>query len=347
MESSTLRLRFATQAWMRADLLKAVHAALLTTLPPSAVLEFWERHPFTLFRGPLPPKNFLRYLWGSRSKIPPLYFWAVLADLEAFLAGKGMRADRFFRLLNHGPGGGPPLDPDWVLRVLPTLANGPLPPDPHAWLLAGLPELMRTLLPGSRMEAIGSASSPSGCRLFLFQPLALAPDTDLPDFRLFPGKLILNLPKLFGCAAFNLLDLLADMRGPAACLGRAPEENWNWENEHLLYGKRRMGRMETLDQAIEAWPEAADLRSVLEGLRDYPVLRMEKDFVPAGAKEPRLSAGRIYGSPVCIVRIGHTGSRSWERVAAWLRQKPSLAPEAPPTWEVADRLHRELLDRFE
>jgi len=347
MESPALRLRFATQAWIRADLLRAVHAALLAELPRKAVLEFWARHPFTLFRGPLPPKNFFRYLWEGRAKLPALYFWSVLADLEPFLAGKGIRADRFFQLINHGPGGGPPLDPDWVMRALLAPISGPLPTDPHAWLLAGLPDLMRSLLPGCRMEGIGPRSPQSGSRLFLFQPLRFAPESPAPDFRLFPGKLLLNLPKLFGCAAFNRLDIFADMRGPSACLGGSLEDDWNWKGDDLHYRQRRMGRMETLDQAIGAWPEAPVLRDPLKDQLWHPVLRMEKDFAPRYAKEPRLHANRIYGSPVGIVRIGYSGNRSWERLAAWLKQKPVRASEAPPTWEVADRLHRELIDELE
>ena len=347
MESHALRLRFSTQAWLRADLLKAAHAALLAELPRKAVLEFWARHPFTLFHGPLPPKPFFRYLWEGRAKFPAPYFWSVLADLESFLEGKGLRADRLFQLINHGPGGGPPLDPDWVLRLMPSPISGPLPADPHAWLLAGLPDLMRNLFPGCRMEGIGPRAPQSGSRLFLFQPLVMAPEFAGPDFRLFPGRLLQDLPKLFGCAAFNRLESLADMRGTAACLGSAPEDDWNWKGDVLLYRQRRMGRLETLRQAIEAWPEAPALRGLLEEVLWHPVLRMEKDFTPRNAKEPRLRANRIYGSPVGLLRIGHSGSRGWERLAAWLKQKPQGAWEALPTWEVADRLHRELLAELE
>ncbi|MBW8889322.1 MAG: hypothetical protein JF616_16325 [Fibrobacteres bacterium] len=347
MESPALHLRFSTQAWMRADLLKALHAALLTELPRKEVLEFWSRHPFTLFRGPLPQKNFLRYLWEGRAKLPVPYFWSVLADLEAFLEGKSVRVDRLFQLINHGPGGGPPLDPDWVMRAMPSPISGTPPTDPHAWLLAGLPELMRSLLPGCRMDGVEDGSSQSGSRLFLFQPLAIVPESPAPDFRLFPGKLLLGLPKLFGCAAFNRLELLADMRGPAAYLVGPPEDDWNWKGDDLLYRQRRMGRLETLDRAIDAWPEAPALREPLNELLWHPVLRMQKDFAPRNAKEPRLRANRIYGSPVNILRIGYGGNRGWERLAAWLKQKPLPAREALPGWEVADRLHRELIDGLE
>jgi hypothetical protein len=345
MEQSTLRLRYATREWMRADLLKAVYAALLTELPRASILEFWSRHPFTLFHGPLPPGKFLRYLWEPGSKLPPDYFWSVLADLEAFLAGKGISADRFFHLFNHGQGGGPPLDPDWVMGALPSPLSASPATDPFGWLLTGLPDLTRTLLPGCRMEGAGDVSTQSGSRIFVFHPLAGAPEfAAVPDFRLFPGKLLQNLPKLFGCAAFNRLDVEADMRGPAACLGREPEDAWNWKGHHLHFRQRRMGRMESLDGALEALPEAPALRSSLGDLLTQPILRMEKDFTPAGSKEPRLRAGRIYGSPVFIIRIGQSGNRSWDRLAAWLKHKPQGGSALPPTWEVADRLHRELID---
>jgi hypothetical protein len=347
MESPALRLRFATQDGIRVDLLKAIHIVLLAELPREAVLDFWARHPFTLFHGPLAPKAFFRYLWESGYKVPPPYFWSVVADLEPFLAGKGIRAERFFRLLNHGPGGGPPLDREWVPgSLLP--GQGSPPEDLRGWLLAELPFLTRRLLPGCRMDAIGSGSSlPGGrgqSRLFLFQPMMLAPESAVPDFRLFPGKLLSDLPKLFGCAAFDKLDVEADMRNPAACLGRPPDGAWNWKGDLLRLGRRRMGRLESLDQALEAWPDAAAARSALDGFASRPVLRMERDFAPAGARAARLHAGRIYGSPVFLVRIGYSGNRCWERWAAWLRQDPPRFPEARRPWEMAERLHRELID---
>lgn len=346
MESPTLRLRFATQDGIRVHLLKAIHIVLLSELPRESVLEFWARHPFTLFHGPLAPKAFFRYLWESGYKVPPPYFWSVIGDLDPFLANKGIRAERFFQLLNHGPGGGPPLDPEWLPGSLP--AQGSSPEDIRGWLLEGLPFLTLRLLPGCRMEPIGSASFPPGdrgqSRLFLFQPMTLAPESAVPDFRLFPGKLLSDLPKLFGCPAFNKLDVEADMRGPAACLGRPPDEDWNWKDDLLRHGRRRMGRLQSLDQAVDAWPDAAAVRSALEGLASRPILRMERDFVPAGSRGARLHAGRMYGSPVFLVRIGYSGSRRWERWAAWLRQDPARFPEAGRPWEMAERLHRELID---
>ena len=350
MESPALRLRFATQDWIRVDLLKAIHIALLAELPREAVLEFWARHPFTLFHGPLAPKAFFRYLWESGYKVEPPYFWSVVADLEPFLGDKGIRPERFFQLLNHGQGGGPPFDPAWVLASLVPTQGSPSE-DLRGWLLSGLPCLTRRLLPGCRMEAIGPASSPQGTpsqsRLFLFQPMTLAPESAVPDFRLFPGKLLMDLPKLFDCAAFDQLDVEADMRGPAACLGRPPAEAWNWKDDLFRLGRRRMGRMESLAQALDAWPEAAALRSALDGLESRPVLRMERDFAPAGTRVARLHAGSIYGSPVFLVRIGYSGTRRWERWAAWLRQNPPRFPAARRPWEMAERLHRELIDGLE
>jgi hypothetical protein len=347
MESPALRLRFATRDWIGVDLLKAIHSVLLAELPREAVLDFWARHPFTLFHGPLPPKAFFRYLWEGGYKVPPPYFWSVLADIEPFLAGKGIPAERFFRLLNHGPGGGPPLDPEWVFAFLPPACGSPAG-DPRGTVLSGLPQLTRRLLPGCRMESIEAGSFPSGSecpsRLFLFQPMALAPESPVPAFPLFPGRLLADLPKLFGCAAFDKLDVLADMRGPAACLGRPPEAAWNWKGDRLRFGRRHMGRLESLQRALEAAPDAAAALSALEGVASHPVLRMERDFASAGTGAARLHAGCIYGSPFFLVRIGYAGNRRWERWAARLRQDPPRFPEASRPWEMTERLHRELID---
>lgn len=348
MESPALRLRFATQEGIRIALLKAIHIVLLAELPREAVLDFWARHPFTLFHGPLPLKAFFRFLWDGGYKVTPPYFWSVLADIEPFLAKAGIRAERFFRLLNHGAGGGPPLDPEWVLASLPQGCGSPTE-DPRASLLSGLPHLTRRLFPGCRMDAIeaASASPDTACpsRLFLFQPMRLAPEAAVPDFHLFPGKLIADLPKLFGCAAFDISDVVADMRGPADCLG-PPEAAWNWKGEVLRFGRRRMGRLEPLQRALDACPDAdaAAARNALDGFADRPVLRMERDFAPARMRTARLHAGRIYGSPVFLVRIGYSGSRRWGRWAAWLRQERPRFPEAHQPWEMAERLHRELID---
>jgi hypothetical protein len=347
MESAALRLRFATQDGIGVDLLKAIHIVLLAELPRESVLDFWARHPYTLFHGPLPPKAFFRFLWEGGYKVAPPYFWSVLAGIEPFLAGKGIQAERFFRLLNHGAGGGPPLDPEWVLGSLSPACGSPAD-DPRRRLLTGLPQLTRRLFPGCRMDMLDPGSPPAGSggqsRLFLFQPMALAPESMVPDFRLFPGKLLTDLPKLFGCAAFDRLDVVADMRGPSACLGRLPEAGWNWKGDRLRFGRRYMGRLEPLQRALEACPDAVVARSALDGFASRPVLRMERDFAPAGRRAARLHTGRIYGAPVFLVRIGFSGNRRWERWAAWLRQDPPRFPETRRPWEMAERLHRELID---
>lgn len=349
MDNRTLSLRLSTQDRIPNHLLKAVHAALLAELPRGKVLEFWTRHPLVLFKWPLPPKAFLRYLWETDGKLPPEYFWSVMEDLGGFLERMGMRPERFFQLLNHGPGGGPPLDPRWALRNLPLPETGPASPDPRAWLLAGLPALARNLLPGCRMDAIPPrpverTACRSHSRIFVFQPLALAREAAVPDFRLFPGRMFLALPRLFGCAPFDRMEVLADMRGPAACLGGADGKDWNWKGDVLRYRKSRLARLEPLDAGFSAWPEGKDLRAEIGGVARCLVLRMEKDFRPAGAKEPLLRAGCAYGSPAFVVRIGFTANRRWERLAALLRRNPPAPPETLQSWEVAERLHRELIE---
>jgi hypothetical protein len=137
------------------------------------------------------------------------------------------------------------------------------------------------------------------------------------------------------------------MRGPADCLGGPPDEGWNWKGDLLRHGSRRMGRIEVFDQAIDAWPSASALREALGGLRYLPVLLMERDFVPPGSKEARLRAGRIYGAPAFLAHIGYAANRRWERIAALLLKKPADRAGAQPPWEVAERLHRELLESLE
>jgi hypothetical protein len=349
MDTRTLSLQLATQDRIPNHLLKAVHAALLAELPREGVLEFWTRHPLILFKWPLPPKAFLRYLWETDGKLPPDYFWSVIEDLAGFLAAKGLRPERFFQLLNHGPGGGPPLDPHWALRCLPLPEDDSAPADPRTWLLTGLPAFARRLLPGCRMDSVplGNLAERVRSRLFVFQPLALAREAAIPDFRLFPGRMFLALPRLFGCAPFDSLEVLADMRGPAACLGDADGKEWNWKGEVLRYRNTRMARLEPLEAAIADWPEADDLRAEVGSAARNLVLRMEKDFRPAGAKEAVLRAGCAYGSPVILARIGFTANRRWERLAALLRRSPAAFAEPRPPWEVAERLHRELIDSLE
>lgn len=353
MHSPSLSLRFAAREWIRIDLLKAIQAALLTELPREGVLEFWARHPLTVFKGHLPPKPFFRYLWESGGKVPPTYFWSVIGDLEEFLEGKGLRPDRIFHLINHGPGGGPPLDPGWVLANLPAPEGGNEPTDLRALLLAGLPVLARRLFPGCRMErirpmaAVAEGLVPACSDLFAFQPLAGTRDLRLPDFRLFPGMLFQALPRLFGWSAFDRLEVVADMRGPAASLGRSEDEGWNWKGDMLRHGNRRMGRLEPLDMAIDDWPEAEEVRSALEGLARVPVLRMEQDFKPRGLNRGRLRGGCLYGSPLFLARIGYAAHPRWERLAAWLRRTRPAVPEPRPAWEVAERLQRELLDSLD
>jgi hypothetical protein len=350
MDNRTLSLRLATQDRIPNHLLKAVHAALLAELPRDAVLEFWSRHPLVLFKWPLPPKAFLRYLWETDGKLPPEYFWSVIEDLAGFLAGKGLRPEGFFRMLNHGPGGGPPLDPHWALRALALPEENAAPADPRGWLLGSLPTLARRLLPGCRMDSIppGNPTERALCRsrsrLFVFQPLAMAREAAVPDFRLFPGRMFLALPRLFGCAPFDALEVLADMRGPAACLGDADGKDWNWKGEVLRHRDARMARLEPLEAAFAGWPEADGLRAGLGSAARDLVLRMEKDFRPPGAKEALLRAGCAYGSPVILARIGFTPNRRWERLAALLRRAPPPFEAARKPWEMAERLHRELID---
>ena len=353
MQDQILDFRFAAPEWIRIDLLRAIHAALLAELPKEGVLEFWGRHPLAFFQEPLPPKAFLHFIWGRNGKVPALYFWSVLGDLEGFLASKRIRPDRFFQLINHGPGGGPPLDPDWVLESLPLPESPAASEDPRLGLLTGLPDLARRLFPGCRMERIDLASdwplgdSRAEIGLFLFHPLARIRETAIPDFRLFPGKLFLALPRLFGWAPFDRLEVAADMRGPAACLGEAENEAWNWKGERFRHKTRTMGRLELLEHVIETWPEAAALGETLGGLLHSTVLRMEKDFTAAGTSEPCLRAGCAYGAPVILARIGFSRRRRWQKLAAWLRRAPRTAPAPLPAWEVSARLHRELVDSLE
>jgi hypothetical protein len=353
MDNRTLALHLSTQERIPNDLLKAVHAALLAELPRERVLEFWLRHPLILFKWPLPPKAFLRYLWQSDGKLPPEYFWSVIEDLAGFLERQGKRPERFFQLLNHGPGGGPPLDPHQAIRDMDVPEADASPADPRAWLLPGLPALARRMLPGCRMDPIPHRPDParalcrSQSRLFVFQPLAKTRNVAVPDFRLFPGRLFLALPRLFGCAAFDRLEVAADMRGPAGCLGDADGKNWNWKGEVLRHRNARMGRVEPLEETFAAWPEADDLRDALGGLARTLVLRMERDFRPAGAKETLLRAGCAYGSPVILARIGFAPNRRWGGLTALLRRIPPPLPEPRPPWEVAERLHRELIDSLD
>jgi hypothetical protein len=350
MDNRTLALQLATHDRIPNDLLKAVHAALLAELPRERVLEFWARHPLVLFKWPLPPKAFLRYLWESDGKFPPEYFWSVIGDLAGFLERLGKRPEHFFQLLNHGPGGGPPIDPHQALRDMSSPAADDFPADPRAWLLTGLPSLARRLLPGCRMDLVPlqpretMATCRSRSRLFVFQPLAMTRETAVPDFRHFPGRLFLALPRLFGCAPFDTLEVAADMRGPSVCMGDTDDKDWNWKGEMLSYRNIRMARLEPLEATFADWPEADELRAELRGLARCLILRMERDFRPAGAKEALLRAGCAYGSPVILARIGFTANRRWERLAALLRRDPPQLPEPRPPWEVVERLHRELLD---
>jgi hypothetical protein len=350
MDNRTLALQLSTQERIPNDLLKAVHAALLAELTREQVLEFWARHPLVLFKWPLPPKAFLRYLWETDGRFPPEYFWSVMEDLAGFLVRLGKPSEHFFQLLNHGPGGGPPLDPHWALRNLPPPEGDVPAADPRAWLLPGLPSLARRLLPGCRIDAVpppdtqAQALCRTRSRLFVFQPLAMTREAAVPDFRLFPGRLFQALPRLFGCAAFDRLEVMADMRGPAACIGNTEGKGWSWKGEVLRYRNIRMGRLEPLEAGYFGWPEADGLRAELGGLARYMVLRMERDFRPAGAKTALLRAGCAYGSPVILARIGFTANRRWERLAALLRRIPPPLAEPRPPWEVAERLHRELIE---
>lgn len=350
MDARTPALRLSTQDRIPNDLLKAVHAALLAELPRAGVLEFWARHPLILSKWPLPLKSLLRYLWETDGRFPADYFWSVIGDLAGFLESSGKRPEHFFQMLNHGPGGGPPLNPHSVLREMPLPATDSPAEDPRAWLLPGLACLARLLLPGCRMDLVPSRPSLSlaACRtrsrLFVFQPMAMKRGAVVPDFRLFPGRMFLAFPRLFGCAAFDDLEVLADMRGPSACLEDDDGKDWNWKGEVLCHRNIRMARLEPLEAAFAGWPEADDLRGCLGGQARNLVLRMERDYRPVGARVSLLRAGCAYGSPVMLARIGFTANRRWERLAALLRRIPPPLPEPRSSWEVAERLHRELLD---
>jgi hypothetical protein len=350
MELRAFEFYLAREQGIGIGLLKSVHAALLAELPRTCILDFWRRHPLTLFKDPLPLKVFLRHLWEGRRTVPAAYFWCVLADLETYLEGIGQSPEGIFRLFNQGRDGGPPLDPRLVLSSLPDAQAGPEPVDLRERLLAGLPAIVKSLLPGCRMEripqAVPLASGNPGRRMeaFLFMPMERERRLPAPDFRLFPGLMLRALPRLFGCPPFDAPEVAADMRGPAALLKDVPETDWNWKGNIFRQGKRRLGHLAELGEIIDGTTEAPGLWKTLAGYLSYPVLRMERDYRPPGMRAPRLRAGCAYGSPVTLVRIGCGASGRWRRMASLLRLRPHEPPPPGAALAMAEALHRELLD---
>jgi hypothetical protein len=335
---------FIVQDGIRMDLLKALYQVMLVEMPRKDVLEFWRRHPITLFKGPLPPKVFLRFLWKGDMSVQPTYFWSLLHDLESYLHCCGMDSERFFHLLNHGPQSGPPLDPGWVAQAMPSLevllASGT---DPREWLLAGLDRLVMGLLPGCRMKRLATGKDrPAGSSLYLFHPF---PKGELPlcDFRLFPGVLLRGLPRLFGWSPFAPAEVIADMRSPGLLIGGHAGADWNWKGDILRHRKSTMGRLAGLEELVDGRDEAPGLRDALGGAANRSVILMDKDF-PPHSQAPMLRKGCAYGAPFTLARIGYASSRRWDGVAerlSWKRRLPIR--ESGKSFESTERLHLELL----
>jgi hypothetical protein len=336
---------FIVQDGIRMELLKALYQVMLVELPREDILEFWRSHPITLFKGPLPPKIFLRFLWKGCMSVQPEYFWSVLHDLQSCLVKRGIDGERFFQLLNHGFLGGPPLDPGWVVQTMPSPEIlGTSVSDPREWLLLGLDRLLARLLPGCRIERIPEAEeSRHGSSLYLFHPL---PGRPLPfsDFRLFPGLLVKSLPKLFGWSPFASVEVLADMRSPGLVIGGADGEEWNWKGDILRHRKRTMGRLASLKEFLDPQENAQAIRNAMGLSMDRPVIVMERDFPHASRNQPVLRKGCAYGAPFTLARVGYVSSRRWGGLSERLSWKrPAPVPGPGRSFKSAEMLHLELL----
>lgn len=327
------------------DLLKALYQVMLVEMSRDTILDFWRRHPITLFKGPLPPKVFLRFLWKGCMGVQPEYFWTVLHDLQSCLVRRGIDGERFFQLLNHGVLGGPPLDPCWVAQTMPSSESlGSFVSDPREWLLLGLDRLLERLLPGCRSERIPEAEgSRHGSSVFLFHPSpGSAPP--IPDFRLFPGILVKSLPKLFGWPPFASVEVLTDMRSPGHVMDDADGQEWNWKGDILRHRKRVMGRLAGLKEFLDGQENAKSLCNAMGTTLDRPVIVMERDFSHASRNQPVLRKGCAYGAPFTLARVEYAASRRWIGLSERLyRKRPATAPEPGRSFKSAEILHLELL----
>jgi hypothetical protein len=352
---------FIVQDGIRMSLVRAVYQVMLVMLSREDVSEFWRRHPIILFKGPLPPRDFFWLLWKGFMGVQPAYFWSVLTDLEAYLGERLVDTERFFRLLNHGAQGGPPLDPGWVLQTMsrPTAkeadgTNGmdgldgtekteeQARSDPREWLLSGLDRLLSQLFPGCRMERISTGTGSRDGALFLFHPIP-AGDALIPDFRLFPGLLINGLPKLFGWSPFAPVEVFADMRSPGRLLGDMGSGEWSWKGDILRHRKVTIGRLMRFRDLIDGQKEAQAIGHAIGGAINRFVVVAERD-IPHPARDCLvLREGCAYGSPFTLARVKYASSRRWDGLARRLRGKTPPLPGPAIIWESTEILHQEVL----
>jgi len=335
MPAPSTRLTLVPPTGMKGDLLKAMYAVMLTELPRGAVRDFWTAHPFRATTRLIRPADFLAFLWKGLLAIPPEYFWPVVRDLEPCARDHGLDPERFFHMVNHGPQGGPPVDPAWAGDLLfPSPSPGRRIEDPRDWVLQRLEVFLSSLLAGCRVQRVpepGWENPHAG--LFAFHPPPGA--AGLPDFSLFPGKLVAAVPRLFGWQAFDRLELLADMRSPADLAG----------SEH-----GSLGRAEPFGEAL-ARLAGAEVAALFPGeLCAAPVLVPRKDRWSADGRRRLLRRGRAYGAPLALLRVGYVPRVKWRRLASLLLDPEPRRPQPAQGGASAamlDALHREFLAEWE
>lgn len=345
MPAPSTRLTLVPPVGMKGDLLKAMYAVMLTELPRGVVRAFWSGHPFRATTRLIRPADFLEFLWNGLLCIPPGYFWPVVRDLEHCVRDNGLDPERFFHMVNHGPQGGPPVDPAWAGDLLfPSPFPGRRLEDPRDWVLQRLEVFLSSLLSGCRVQRVpepGPGGHPRDSRsvLFAFHP---PPDAaGLPDFSLFPGKLVAAVPRLFGWQAFDRVEFLADMRSPASLIGfeDGPKGGDRVRIESF-------GRIEPFGAALErlVGPEVAALFS--RELLAAPVLVPRKDRRSADGGRCLLRRGRAYGAPCALLRVGYVPRVKWRRLAALLLDPEPRRPQpvhGGASAGMLDILHREFL----
>lgn len=367
MTVPSTRLTLVPPTGMKGDLLKALYAVMLTELPRGAVREFWTGHPFRATTRLIRPADFLEFLWKGLLCIPPDYFWPVVRDLEHCARDHGLDPERFFHLANHGPQGGPPVDPAWAGELLfPSPSPGRRIEDPRDWVLQRLEVFLSSLLVGCRVQRVPEPGweNPHAV-LFAFLPPPEVPG--LPDFSLFPGKLVAAVPRLFGWQAFDRLELLADMRSPAALLesgerkGAGDRGDREGAGDGGLRGlsapARRgpanveaYGRIEPFAAALERLV-GGEVAALFPGASlAAPVLVPRKDWLSADGKLRLLRRGRAYGAPCALLRVGYVPRVKWRRLASLLLDPEPRRPQPAQGGASAamlDALHREFLDEWE
>lgn len=309
--------------------------------------EFWSGHPLESLEEPLVGASLHGHVWKEDSRYPLEWVLRVLGSLESFCLRYGLDYLEFLEKRVLGLNGGSLLSPRASLRFAGRFLGSLLQsPDIRLTTLRLLDEASKSA-PAGGLVARLLRHERDGDRLTAWIRLDVARETPgvaESDICFWVATALSHAPLRWGAERFEDVETLADMRSIEGVVSLTQQVGAPTPSTR---GWRHRGRQLSSSVPLGEWLAQQGLTMLLPDAPEGVVVqRIEEDWVCPQRGRLVLRRGSVLGAPFGLFRIRWSLDDTSPIVDALSRLffEATDAEADNPQWEVAHKLHGDLLE---